>query len=344
MGLRTYIFKRIINSLILIYFVITLNFIIFALMPGNPLEHYVSALRIKNPLQAERLKQTWGLDRPLSERYVTYLGNMLTMNFGESYHSQQAVAIELTQRLPYTLLLMGGSLILSLGIGIILGVMAARKRGSLFDSLSVVASLTTYAMPTFWMGMIFLLVFFLNLHWFPGSGAFPQAWIGSWPKPLLSVVIPGTQLTLTIPSLVEIGGRLYHLALPLLTLTLFHYGGWLLLTRATMLETLTEDYVMTAKAKGLKERTVLFKHALKNASLPIVTSAAMSIGFLISGAIITETVFTYPGLGWWSWNAILNYDYPILQAFFYVIALCVIIANFLADLLYGVIDPRIKYG
>jgi peptide/nickel transport system permease protein len=122
------------------------------------------------------------------------------------------------------------------------------------------------------------------------------------------------------------------------------YGGYLLLTRATMLEVLTEDYIVTAKAKGLKERAILFRHALKNASLPLITNAAISLGFVLSGAIITEQVFNYPGLGMWTWKAIDFTDYPVLQCIFYLVALSVIIANFMADLLYGVIDPRIRYG
>ena len=141
-----------------------------------------------------------------------------------------------------------------------------------------------------------------------------------------------------------IQGYFKHMFLPMLTLVLFQYGGFLLLTRATMMETLTEDYVTTAKAKGVKQRTILYRHALKNASLPIITSIAITFGFVLSGAIITETVFTWPGLGTWIWQAIQIKDYPVLQASFYIIALCVIVANFIADLLYGVIDPRIKYG
>jgi peptide/nickel transport system permease protein len=148
-----------------------------------------------------------------------------------------------------------------------------------------------------------------------------------------------------VGSIVEIlGGFASHLVLPITTLTLFSYGGWLLLTRATMLETITEDYVLTARAKGLKESTILYKHALRNASLPIVTSAALTFGFILSGAIITETVFSYPGLGGWIWNAINVRDYGVLMAVFYIISVCVIIANVLSDLLYGIIDPRIKYG
>jgi peptide/nickel transport system permease protein len=129
-----------------------------------------------------------------------------------------------------------------------------------------------------------------------------------------------------------------------MVLTLFSYGGYLLLTRATMLETLSEDYVVTARAKGLSERTVLFKHALKNASLPIITNVALTFAFILTGAIITEQVFTYPGLGQWTWFAIIYADRPVMQAIFFIIALCVIIANFVADLAYGLVDPRVKYG
>ena len=141
-----------------------------------------------------------------------------------------------------------------------------------------------------------------------------------------------------------LGGYLRHMFLPLFTLSLFNFGGWLLLTRATMIETITEDYILTARAKGVGETSVLFRHALKNASLPIITSAAMSFGFLLSGAIITETVYTYPGVGGWSFFAITTRDIAVMMAIFYVISLCVILANIIADLLYGVLDPRIKYG
>jgi len=228
-------------------------------------------------------------------------------------------------------------------VGITLGVIAAHKRGGIFDSSSVFISLATYSLPSFWMGMVALLIFARTLHWFPSSGPYPAEWTmtGYWPQPYI-INLLGTEIA--IPSIVEIGGRLRHVFLPITVLTLFNYGGWLLLTRATMLETLTEDYIVTAKAKGLKQRTILFKHALKNASLPLITSAALSFGFLLTGAIITEQVFSYPGLGKWIWDAISQSDFPAMQAIFYIIALCVVIANFIADLLYGVVDPRVKYG
>lgn len=343
MGLRTYIFRRTIYSIILLLFALTLNFIIFQLMPGNPIEILASSGRLR-PGQPEQIMELWGLAGPLHERYIIYVGNLLTGKFGISYYTFGPISEEIAGRLMNTLLLVGSSTILSIVIGVFLGVLAAYKRGRIFDSTAIITSLTTYSLPSFWMGMIFLLVFAYNLKWFPSTGSVPAEWAleGHWPEPLWKGIIFGIQISL--PSLAEIMGRMRHLILPTTVLTLFAYGGYLLLTRATMLEVLTEDYVITARAKGLSERTVLFRHALKNASLPIITSAAMSFGFLLTGAIITEQVFTYPGLGKWIWDSIAFADYPALQAIFYIIALCVIIANFIADLLYGIIDPRVKYG
>lgn len=341
MGLRTYIAKRIIYSIVLVFFVLTVNFIIFELMPGNPIEFLAGSGRLRAD-QVDVIYELWGFADPLHVRYGKYIVNMLTGQFGISFLSKSSVSLEMSARLSNTLLLVGTSTILSIIIGIFLGVIAAYKRGKLFDSASVLASLVTYSLPSFWMGMILLLIFSFNLHWFPSAGAVPAQWALEWPEPAWKGVILGTEVA--VPSLVEIGGRIRHLLLPVVVLTLFSYGGWLLLSRATMLETLTEDYIATARAKGLKERTVLFKHALKNASLPLITSAALSFGFLLTGAIITEQVFTYPGLGKWIWDSIAFADYPVMQAIFFIIALCVIVANFISDILYGIVDPRIKYG
>lgn len=340
-GLRTYIIKRIIYSVALVFFVLTINFIIFELMPGNPIEFLAGSGRLRAD-QVDVVLKLWGFGDPLHVRYGKYIVNMLTAQFGVSFLSKSSVSLEMSARLSNTLMLVGSSSIFSIILGIFLGVIAAYKRGKLIDTTSVLSSLVTYSLPSFWMGMIFLLVFAFGLHWFPSAGAVPAEWALQWPEPALKATILGTQIA--IPSLVEITGRIRHLTLPVIVLTLFSYGGWLLLTRATMLETLTEDYISTARAKGLKERTILFKHALKNASLPLVTSAALTFGFLLTGAIITEQVFTYPGLGKWIWDSIAFADYPVMQAIFYIIAMCVIIANFIADILYGVIDPRIKYG
>lgn len=331
MGLKSYIAKRIGYTLIILCLVITINFFLFNLMPGNPLMQYIGAAKAKMSKERwESLREYYGLDRPLHERYTTYIVNMFTFNFGLSTMERAPVAEVASRKLSLTLQLIGGSAVISIILGILLGVVAAVKRGSTTDTTLVTGSLITYSVPIFWLGWIILMFFSIQLRWFPTDGAWPKSWAGAgnWPT----------------DPLVYISGRLYHMALPLFTLVLFTVGGWILLARACILECITEDYVITARAKGLNERTVLLKHVLKNASLPLITSIAISFGFIITGAIITETVFNYEGMGAWIWKAISNKDLPVMQAIFYLVALCVLAANFLADLLYGVIDPRIRYG
>ena len=331
MGLRAYIAKRIVYSFVLIYFVITINFIIFMLMPGDPVLRLADAGRIRKPEVIENIMERFGLNQPLHIQYAKYVVNMLTGQFGYSYYTKRPIAEEVGLRLQNTLVLIIPPEAIAVILGIVLGVIAARNRGGKIDSATVITSLIAYSLPVFWIAMMLILVFSYNLNWFPSGHTIPDTWIS----------LPGGR-----PEnfLVEITTRLRHLVLPWTTLIFLAYGSYLLLTRATMLEAITEDYVVTARAKGLKERTVLFKHTLKNASLPIITQVAITFGFTLSGAIITEQVFIYPGLGMWTWQAIDSADYPALQAIFFIVALCVIAANFIADLLYGVIDPRVKYG
>lgn len=356
MGLRSFIGKRIIFSIILLIAVMLLNFFLFMVMPGDPVSLFVNPVRGSSEGRAEqiaRLKAIWGLDKPIEQRVLTYLVNMLTWNFGVSQMTRNPVGGEMMYRVPFTLLLMGGSSVLAIVAGVFIGVLVAHKRGGKLDSSMVLSSLIFYSLPTFWMGMMFILIFYTLLHVLPGAHPFPPDWTlpGNWPNALaIGTSTQGSQ-TLGIAfsingfeALTLISGYVRHWILPISTLTLFQYGGFLLLTRATMIETLTEDYVVTARAKGVKEQSVLFKHALKNASLPLITASALQFGFMLSGAIITESVYSMPGLGGWIWRAIQYQDYAVLQAIFYVVALCVIIANVAADLLYGVIDPRIKYG
>lgn len=353
MGLRGYIAKRIIYMVLLLIAVMTINFIIFMVMPGDPASLFINPQR-KNMNQTElkdqvaALENLWGIHDPPVIRYLKYLKNMLTWNFGITIMGNKPVANEMVWRIPYTLILLGGSGVLAIIIGVVLGALAAHKRGGNFDAFAVVSSLVFFSLPTFWMGLVFILVFYSNLHWFPHAHAFPAEWSVNPPHPF-SITTTSTN---PLGMLVSISpndlwaytsGILSHLFLPVLTLTLFQYGAFLLLARATMIESLTEDYIVTARAKGVSERNVIFRHALKNASLPLITAAALHFGFILSGAIITEGVYSWPGLGRWIFEAIGYKDYNVLQAVFYVIALCVILANFISDMLYGVIDPRIKY-
>ena len=332
MGLQSYLVKRIIYMIILIFLVATANFILFNMMPATTLNKYITkTAQAGTRMTAEKLaelKATFGFDKPLHERYVIYIRNMLTWNFGYSYETRNYVQNDIMMALPNTLFLMGIAEIGAMIVGILLGVIAAYKRGGGIDTFLVTTSLATYSVPVFWIGWIMLSFFAIYLGWFEVGGIEPIAWAVDRPTGILTIL----------------AGRLYMITLPAITLFIFLFGGWILLSRATVLETITEDYVTTARAKGVPERTVLFSHVLKNASLPLITSAALTFGFLISGAIITETVFSYGGMGLMVWKAIASSDVPTMQAFFYVIALLVIIANFVADLLYGVIDPRIKYG
>jgi peptide/nickel transport system permease protein len=275
--------------------------------------------------------QTYGYGKSYWEKFYDYGKAMLTFNFGWSYQSGAQVASEMISsgRLANTLLLIGTSTLFSIVIGTVIGILISRKRGTTVDNFWVTTSLTTFSLPTFFMGILLIYVFAVALNWFPSGGNYPT----SWDNP-----------TLIKPSaLVQYLTLLQYLFLPALTLTLFSYAGFLLLTRATMGEALSEDYILTARAKGLSERAVLFKHAFKNASLPIITSSALAFGSILSGAIITETIFNWRGLGRWLFEAIGYKDFPVMQAMFFIIALTVIAANFISDILYGVVDPRIKY-
>lgn len=322
MSLKRYIIKRILYSFVLLFFALTLNFIIFRMAPGNPIQVVASGMRLE-PEMVERLIELWGLREPLHIQYIRYLKSTITWDFGYSYNSLEPVSREIRERLPNTLLLMGVSLFFAIIVGTVFGIYAAYKRGSLFDLTSVTISLFSYALPSFWMG---LLLIYIGGYVF---GLFPLAGTISRPPPL-------------DPTL-KVFDMAWHLFLPSLTLFLFSYGGWLLLMRSTLLETLHEDYITTARAKGVAERGVLFKHAFRNAMLPLVTNIALQIPGLLNGAILTETVFSWRGLGLYTWSAIQFTDYPVLQALFYIFALVTIVCNLVIDIVYGYIDPRIQY-
>jgi peptide/nickel transport system permease protein len=326
MGLRGYLIKRVIYTMILIIGVITLNFFIFQAMPGNQLEAYIHKPTITKA-EIDKMIAAFGLGKPWYIQYPTYVKSMFTFNFGVTDLQMGDVPVSLLifNALPNTILLIGGADILAVIAGILLGAYAAHERGKLFDSVAIITSLATFSLPTFWMALVAQSIFGFGLRWLPiqGWATFPPITTGF------------------IPYWVD---RLHYMILPGIVLFLFTYGGFLLLTRACVLETMTEDYVLTARAKGVKERTVLFRHILKNASLPIITNVALQFGFMLSGAIITENVFVYNGLGTLIFKAITLREVPVLEAIFYIIALCVIIANLVADLLYGLLDPRVRYG
>jgi peptide/nickel transport system permease protein len=334
MTLRAFLAKRIIYTVILILFVIILNFLIFEAMPGQVGAVYAIAGQRSpnNNDQYNRIVKIYHLNESFQSRFVAYVTNLLTFNFGDSYQLHGSVVQEMigSGKLANTLVLLGTSTLLSIVIGVFIGILVSKRRGSSWDSFMVTSSLTAFSLPVFFIGILLILVFAITLSWFPSGNVIPF----NWGNPNIG---PPSSIPLQILI------RLQYLFLPAVTLTFISYGGFLLLTRATMLETLSEDYITTARAKGLSERTIMFKHAFKNASLPIVTATALSFGTILGGAIITETLFNWDGLGRWLFTSVLYKDFPVMAAMFYVIALSVIIANFISDIIYGIIDPRIRY-
>mgnify|MGYP000636772201 CR=1 FL=1 len=310
---------------ITILIVITINFFIFRIMPGNPAVFVIGNPRIKdNPEAMKRLLSLWGLNRPLHEQYFIYLYNLLTFRFGISFFHGKNVGDLIMEYLPWTLLLLGSATVISIVVGILIGAIAAAKPGSKFDVATLFIGLFLYSLPVFWIGLILLLVFAYYIPIFPLGRA--TSALARYPTPLHFVA-----------------DVLWHMFLPLLALTLISFGGWILITRNAMLDAMTEDYILTARAKGLDEKTIIYKHAMRNAMLPLVTVIALAMASIVSGAILTETVFSWPGMGTLIYEAVMNQDYPVLEGAFYVIALITIFANFIADLLYGFLDPRVKY-
>jgi len=321
-GLRSYVAKRIVFAAITIFIIMTLNFVIFRLMPGDPVSMIADAVRLR-PEQVRRLYELFGLNKPVYDQYIQYMTQTLQGFYGYSFYTQRPVSQDIMERLPNTLLLVGTATAVSIIVGMVVGIVAAAKRGSVIDISAISFGFLGNSVPVFWLGLILLLIFGVNLKWFPLRGT-------------TSVPTPTDPLALVTDIL-------WHMTLPTFALVIILFGGYALIMRAAMLDVLSEDYIMLARAKGVDERTVLYKHALRNAMLPMVTVISLAFGFLLTGALLTETVFSWYGLGRYSWDAILKQDYPSLQGIFFIISVMVVAANLIADLIYAVLDPRIRY-
>jgi peptide/nickel transport system permease protein len=264
--------------------------------------------------------------RSLAEQFVIYFLDMLSGKFGTSFYTRRPVIDEISVRIGPTLLLFGSAVIISYLLGIFLGAILAWRRGTKMELSAIVVSLFFYSMPVFWFGLVLLWFFAFERRWFPLGG------IGGFD--------PNTGAALTGISLV--GDILWHMALPLGNLVILGLAGHVLLMRNSMLEVMGEDYILTAKAKGLSERRVMYRHAARNALLPVVTALAISIGGVISGGVLTETIFSWPGMGFFLVSATLQQDYPSVQAAFFILAVLTILANTVADVLYAFLDPRVR--
>jgi len=312
-----YLVRKVLQLVALLFAVIVFNFVLFRVLPGDPIRLYARSGRL-TPDVVDQLRAVFGLDKPLWQQFLIYLNGLVHGDLGFSYTYRQPVAQIVGARLVNTFVLLTAATII-----VVLGVWAASRRGSKADSSIVISSLVTWSMPTFWTGMLLLFAFGVWFHVLPTTGiSTPLATYPSSLGPAIDV------------------GR--HLVLPTITLVLVDIGQFVLITRSSLVDVLTEDFVTTAKAKGMSRRRVVWGHAVRNGMLPVVTTTALYVGIVVGGAVQVETVFSWPGMGELTYEAVLRRDYPVLEACFLLFAVTVIVANFLADLLYRVLDPRVK--
>jgi peptide/nickel transport system permease protein len=319
-----YLGRRIVQAIVTIAAIVVLNFVLFRLMPGSP-----ERILFRNPnltpevVAATRIR--WGLDKPLfPDQLVSFVGSTLQGDLGYSFKFRgQSVTEVIADRVGPTVLLVGLGELISAIVGIGLGAYAGWKRGGIIDRLGSSLSLVLYSMPYFVIGMPLIIIFAAGLGWFPTSG---MQTVGGGEKPFLV-------------GLLDLAS---HLALPLATVALGLIGQYSILMRSAIIETRNEDYITTARAKGLPDGRILRSHAFPNAMLPMVTLVAINLGYVIAGAITAEIVFSWPGLGTLTITALSARDYPVLQGIFLLVAVSVVVANLIADVVYGFLDPRVR--
>ncbi|OGL06851.1 MAG: ABC transporter permease [Candidatus Rokubacteria bacterium RIFCSPLOWO2_02_FULL_68_19] len=317
-----YIVRRLLQAVPVILAILALNFLLLHLAPGDAAQVLAGEAGSASPEYMAQLRERFGLDHPLWARLLLYVKNMLSLNLGFSFRHNMPVLDLILQRLWPTLLLMGVTLVLSVGAGIVLGLLAASRVGSWRDTLISILALISYATPLFWIGLMLIVVFSLKLDWLPTSGmetvaAFHEGWA-------------------------RVADIARHLVLPAITLSLFYMALYTRLMRAAVLEQAGMDYVATARAKGLSEGRITLTHVLRNAILPVVTMAGVQMGGLLGGSIVVETVFAWPGLGLLAYQSLFARDFNLLMGIFFLSASLVILVNLTVDLLYTFLDPRIQ--
>lgn len=319
MNSKNYVVKRIGHSLITLWLILTLNFFLFRMLPGDPVRLLFADPRV--PIETlDVLRAQYGLEGSLLQQYGLYLVNILQGELGTSFVYNTPVSEILAERLVNTVMLLFPAMVLSILLGCGLGIVAAIRSGRTADFICLSLSQLLWATPAFWLGLLFMIF----------AGSF---------LPLSGMLTAGMSFNSLWAKTMDIGR---HMAMPLITLSLVTLGQYAIVMRNSLIDVLTEDYMLVAKAKGFSKTRQLFSHAMPNAVLPVMTLAAMNLGLLIGGAIQTETVFTWPGVGRLVFEALLRRDYPVLQGAFLVISVCALIANLLADLLYKQIDPRLE--
>lgn len=317
-----YVLKRLLQAVPVVIAIVVVNFFLLQLAEGDAVDVLAGEAGSATPEYMELLREKFGLDKPLPVQLAVYMKNVLTLDLGYSFRHDMPVSQLVLDRLVPTLLLMVSTICLAVGLGIVLGLLAASGLNTWKDNLISIFALVSYATPLFWVGLMMIVVFALKLRWFPTSGmenvaAFHEGW----------------------DRVVDIA---HHLVMPTITLSLFYLALYTRLMRASMLEQAGMDYVTTARAKGLTERRIVFVHILRNAILPVVTMAGVQVGALIGGSVIVESVFAWPGLGMLAFESLFARDLNLLLGIFLLSALLVVAINLIVDLVYSFLDPRIE--
>ena len=312
-------------------------FALIHLIPGDPIELMVGERGI-DPQRHAQLMAEMGLDKPLWQQYLIYISNVFQGDLGRSLVTREPVLEEFFTLFPATLELSVAAILFAVIVGLPVGILAAVKRGSLFDHTVMGISLTGYSMPIFWWGLLLILVFSVNLGWTPVSGRISVLY---WVEPVTGFMLIDTLLANDTEAFVS---ALQHLILPAIVLGTIPLAVIARMTRSSMMEVIREDYIRVARSKGLSPFRIIAIHALRNALIPVVTVIGLQVGVLLAGAILTETIFSWPGIGKWLIDSIQRRDYPAVQGGILLVASIVIIVNLIVDLLYGLINPRIRHA
>jgi peptide/nickel transport system permease protein len=316
-----FVVGRVLGAFGTLLFVLVVNFFLFRVISNDPVGKLFRGRNL-TPQQIEAKREQFHLDGSQFQQFIAYVKQTLQGNLGDSILSGRPVTTEIREALWPTIMLVGTSTILSMLIGILFGIYAGWRRRSAFDAGATTFSMFTYSVPDFWLGMLLLSLFAVQLGWFP-TGGFED---------------PGSTKT-GLPALLD---QLHHMFLPALTLTLAYIGEYMIIMRSALIDTLNEDYLQLARAKGLRDSLVRRRHAVPNAMLPVVSLAALNFGYVLSGAIAVESIYSWPGLGQATIEAIRGPDYPMLQGLFLLFSASLIVANLIADLTYGYLDPRVE--
>jgi peptide/nickel transport system permease protein len=350
--LTRYILRRIVSVIPTLLGVTIVIFLLLRLIPGDPAVAMLGEHASKE--NVERIREQLGLNRPLfldrdalqagdiagffDSQYTRYLGRLFRGDMGTSIHRRIPITNEIKVRFPATIELALASMFLAIVIGIPIGILSASRHNSVIDNISMVGALIGVSMPIFWLGLMEIMLFAVFLKWLPSGGRLPHT---TKVQTITNLIIVDSIITGNFSAMVD---AIKHLIMPSLALATIPAAIIARMTRASMLDVLQSDYIRTARAKGLPERVVLYRHALKNAFLPIITIIGIQMGNLLAGAVLTETIFAWPGIGKWGlYDAILGRDYPIVQGAALLVALVIVFINLLVDISYATIDPRIHY-